>query len=285
MRKIPGKIAAINDLSGYGRCSLSVMMPVISACGYQCCPVPTAVLSSSNDFKHPFVCDMTCEMPSYIEKWEDLRLNFEGIYTGYLNSYEQIDSVLRFLSSFKKENTVLLVDPVFGDNGKLSPRCNDELLRIYGEIIKNADIITPNLTEAMFLAGIPYEECPSEDTIDEVAKRLFKMGTRSVIITGLKKGELCCTYIYEGKEKSIVSAPLCPQERTGTGDMFASIVLSKYLDGLSLKEASQEASSFISLVLQFTYEHKVPQNQGICFEPYFYRLSPYYNASNEKENF
>ena len=285
MRKLPGKIAAINDLAGYGRCSLAVMLPAISACGYQCCPVPTAVLSTSNDFCLPFVHELTHELPGYIEHWEQLGLGFNGIYSGYLSSADQISSVLRFLSSFRTKDTVLLVDPVLGDQGRISPRCSKELMSQYKLLIQQADIITPNLTEALYLAGKPYEACPAEETIDAAAQTLLSAGPGNVIITGIKKDALCCTYLYEPHEKHIIFTPYCPQERTGAGDLFASILLSKYLDGFSLKDAAEKASVFLSTVLQYTYEQKVPRNQGICFEPFLNLLSPYGNphSLNVKE--
>ena len=283
MRKLPGKIAAINDLAGYGRCSLAVMLPVISACGYQCCPMPTAVLSSSNDFAGPFVRELTDEMPRYMDHWENLGLAFDGIYSGYLSSPEQMDSVQRFVTAFRKPDTVVLVDPVFGDHGRASPRCNADLLRRYRELLRQADMITPNLTEACYLADRPFEEDLAEASIDEVGRRLQAIGPRHVILTGIRRGDRCCTYLYTEEEKHIVSAPYCTQERTGAGDLFASILLSKYLDGCTLVEAAEQAAEFLSRVLQYTYEQRVPQNQGICFEPFLGQLVPGNDAETKKE--
>lgn len=274
MIKIPGRIGAINDLSGFGRCSLSLMLPVISACGYQCCPVPTAVLSTSNDFKSPFLRELTEDMPDYISHWEGLGLKFQGIYSGYFSSPRQIAHAVRFAESFRKEETVFLVDPVMGDRGKISPRCNEDFMRGYYDLLAKADIVTPNLTEALYLTEIPYVEFPAEDTIDRAARRLMEAGPSQVVITGIRKEDRSLTYLYSGSERQIVSVPYCPQERTGTGDLFASILLCKYLDGKSLGEGAQLAAEFISEVLTGTMKLGVPVNEGICFEPFLGRLCP-----------
>lgn len=276
MKKLPGKIAAINDLAGYGRCSLSVILPVISACGYQCCPVPTAVLSSTDGVKGFFLHDLTDQMPSYISHWESLGLQFDGIYSGYLGSPGQIDSVLRFLKSFRREESVLLVDPVLGDQGMVGSNCTGELIDRYYQLISKADIITPNITEAFFLTQKEYEESPAEETLDILGKRLLSLGPNTVVITGLKKEEYVLNLIYTASGKSIVSSPYCRQERIGTGDLFASILLSKLLDGIAVKDAVQFAADFVSQTLSFSLEQQVPQEEGICFEPFLGLLSPYY---------
>ena len=277
IKKIPGRIAAINDLSGFGRCSLSLMMPVISACGYQCCPVPTAVLSSTNDIAVPFQRELTEDMEPYMKQWKKLNLHFDGIYSGYFSSPEQMALASRFMELFLEENTVLLVDPVMGDHGYISPRCSEKFVQGYYDLIRHAHIITPNLTEALYLTGIPYQAEPEEKTIDTAAQRLLQAGPAHVVITGIRKGNECRTYVYGEQGKQVVSAAYCPQERTGTGDMFASILLSKYLDGMELQAAVQQAASFISDTLACTAELGVPVSEGICFEPYLCRLSPYRN--------
>jgi pyridoxine kinase len=152
------KIAVVNDISGIGRCSVAVALPIISAMKIQCCPLPTAILSAHTGFSSFFFDDYTPHMRDYMNSWKELNLQFDGICTGFLGSKEQIDVVVEFLENFKTKNTIVMVDPVMGDYGQLYSTYTQEMCDEMKKLIKYADVMTPNLTEACRLLDIPYPE-------------------------------------------------------------------------------------------------------------------------------
>ena len=275
------RLAAINDLAGFGRCSLSVMMPVISACGNQCCPVPTAILSSTDGISGFSMKDLTDDLSVYLRQWKQLKLSFDGIYTGYLSSARQVETALSFLQDFSRPDTCILVDPVLGDQGIVGSNCTDQLIKEYHSLIARADFITPNLTEAFFLCGLPYQEYPDERTLDLMGEMLLSKGPKAVIITGIKHETSIDTYLFERDQKNRISSPRCPQERIGTGDLFSSIFLSSVLQGDSFVASAKKASDFIAKALFFSEEQNIPVEEGICFEPFLGQLSPYFTQRSE----
>ena len=152
------KIAVINDMSGFGRCSIAVSMPIISAMKVQCCPVPTSIFSNHTGFPEFFFEDYTAKMQPYIDNWKKLGLEFDGIQTGFLGSEQQIEIVKRFISDFRTERTTVIIDPVMGDHGKPYPTYTDELCQAMKQLVGYADILTPNLTEACILTDTPFHE-------------------------------------------------------------------------------------------------------------------------------
>lgn len=191
------KIAVINDLSGFGRCSIAVALPLISHLGIQCCPLPTAVFSDHTGFESFYVKDFTDSMEPYMAEWKKLDLEFEGILTGFLGSVRQIDLVEKFLKEFTTDRTTVIVDPVMGDYGKLYATYTDELCRGIGRLVQYADILTPNVTEACILTGTPYQEHFTEAELLALAQRLCDQGPERVVITGVSRGSYLEYYCYE----------------------------------------------------------------------------------------
>ena len=172
------RIAAIHDLSCFGRCSLTIALPVLSAMGCQCCPLPTALLSAHTGFPGNTFLDLAAEMGRIAEHWAAMDLQFDAIYSGFLGSADQVDTVARFFDTFKKSDTAVIVDPVMGDHGTAYRTCTPELCRGMRVLAENSDVITPNLTEAALLLDRPYEEIRQSDTY-EVVRRLSLGGRRS----------------------------------------------------------------------------------------------------------
>lgn len=267
------KIAVINDLSGFGRCSIAVELPIISAMKIQCCFVPTAVFSNHTGFQSFFLEDFTDKMRSYMDEWRKLELHFQGICTGFLGSPEQIAIVSDFLRDFKEKDTVVIVDPVMGDYGKMYPTYSMETCLKMRELIPLADIITPNLTEACILAGIPYEEKWSRKKLLWLAQNLSAMGPEKVVITGIIQGEFIANYCYEkGKEPCMFRTVKAGTQRSGTGDIFASIVAADAVNGVSFEQSVKKAGRFIKKCIVKSIEMGIPLTDGVCFEEFLHNL-------------
>ncbi len=263
------KIAAINDFCGFGRCSLTVSLPIISAMKIQCCPVPTSIFSNHTGYESFYYTDYTDHMDAYIREWKKLDLRFEGILTGFLGSPEQIGIVRRFLREFKEENTVTVVDPVMGDNGKLYPTYPNELAEQMATLVPFADILTPNLTEACILTETEYKEDMSGDELTEICEKLCAMGPRSIVISGLERGDYLENFIFEhGKEPHVIRERKAGPCRAGTGDVFSSVIAADSVNGVDFPDAVRHASSFIAKVLRRTVEMGLPSADGICFEEF-----------------
>lgn len=267
------KIAVINDLSGFGRCSIAVELPIISAMKIQCCFVPTAVFSNHTGFQSFFLEDFTDKMRSYMDEWRKLELHFQGICTGFLGSPQQIAIVTDFLKDFKEKDTIVIVDPVMGDYGKMYPTYSMETCLKMRELIPLADIITPNLTEACILTGIPYEEKWSRKKLLWLAKTLSAMGPEKVVITGIIQGEFIANYCYEkGAEPRIFRTIKAGTQRSGTGDIFASIIAADAVNGTAFEQSVRKAGRFIKKCILKSIEMGIPLTDGVCFEEFLHTL-------------
>lgn len=263
------KIAVINDFSGFGRCSIAVSLPVISALKIQCCPLPTSVFSNHTGFESFYSMDFTEHMNAYINEWEKLRLKFDGILTGFLGSPEQLEIVRGFLERFKNENTVTVIDPVMGDYGKLYPTYSSHLVEKMSSLVPYADILTPNLTEACILTETDYHPDIDEDELIEMCEKLSGMGPKKIVISGLESGENLDNFVYEaGKSAVTVRQHKVGACRSGTGDVFSSIIAADAVNGLNLTASVCHASSFIAKALRRTLELGLPKTDGICFEEF-----------------
>ncbi len=268
---IQKKIAVINDLSGYGRCSLTVSLPIVSAMGIQCCPIPTAILSNQTEYPNYFFKDCTEYLEEYIDNWEKLNLVFDGIATGFLGSREQINIVKDFIERFSCSN--VLVDPVMGDNGKIYDTYTEEMCLAMKDLVSVATIVTPNLTEACILTDIPYSTEMDEDILLEIASKISDMGPQYTIITGIIEEEQLCNYIYcEDGNYTYYKTPIIKPNRPGTGDVFASVVIGDIINGHSPYEAVSKASDFISMCLESSSNFNIPINDGVCFEKHLREL-------------
>lgn len=262
------KIAVINDLSGMGRCSLTVSLPIISHMGIQCCPVPTAILSNHTGYPTYYFDDYTDHLADYTAQWKNLGFAFDGIVTGFLGSASQIQIVRDFLNTFRGNDTKVIVDPVMGDHGKLYATYTEELCREMRGLVETADITTPNLTEACSLAGIPYKESGwHRRELQEIAHRILELGPDKVVITGIPQGEFIANYVCErGKSPRMLRTHRVGTGRPGTGDVFASIIAADSVNEVVFEQSVRKASGFVKKCIQLSMELEVPSNDGVCFE-------------------
>ena len=263
------KIAVINDFSGFGRCSLTVALPIISAMGIQCCALPTAIFSNHTGYDDFFFDDYTDKMESYFEFWKKLGLRFEGIVTGFLGSKHQIKIVERFLREFTSENSVVVIDPIMGDNGKLYATYTKEMCHELKHILPMADILTPNLTEACILTDTPY----SNDTVFtykqliHIASSLCSGRTKKVVITGIPDGNMLNNLVYEANGSSCLLATVkIGEDRAGTGDVFSSIIAADAVNKVDFATSVKKAGDFIVKAVKKSIELDLPTQDGVCFE-------------------
>ncbi len=268
------KIAVINDISGFGRCSVAVSLPIISYLGVQCCPIPTSIFSNHTGFPQYFFDDYTDRMEEYINNWKKLGLQFEGIATGFLGSARQIRIVKKFIKEFSKQDTLVIVDPVMGDYGKLYSTYTEELCEEMKELVKMADITTPNLTEACNLTGTPYKHVDwRKKELFAMAEKVAALGPSKVVITGILQGEFIANYIYEkGAEPKIIRTHKVGTERSGTGDVFASIIAADAVKGVPFGRSVRKASGFVKKCILKSIELEIPKTDGVCFEEILYQL-------------
>lgn len=272
------RVAAIHDMSGFGRCSLTVAIPVLSAMGAQVCPLPTAYLSTHTaDFEGFTLLDMTDQFEPVSNHWASLGLAFDAIYSGFLASAKQIDLIRGFIARFAKPDTVVLVDPVMGDAGKPYRTYTPEMCARMGTLADDATVITPNLTEASLLLGKPYESAPKDEKgTREWLHLLSKNQTRSVVITGVSfDGKTIGSVSYDAKNGEIryAMAEWLGTFVHGTGDLFASVLLGGLLKGRSLGDACQAAADFVHDSIALYLKDGTPLREGVPFEAILNKLS------------
>ena len=269
MEKRPARVAAIHDLSGFGRCSISVILPVLSAMGVQVCPVPTAVLSShTGGLGDPVIRDLTDYIEPALRHYQSLGVEFEAVYTGFLGSGEQVDCCLEFFKAYPK--ALKIVDPVMGDNGRPYRTCTPELRRRMSELAAAADIITPNITEAAMLLEESYPAAPlTRSEAKSMLLRLSHMGPKRVVITGaeLAQGGLA-SLGYDGENGSFWYVPCeyIPVHYPGCVDIYASVLLGAELSGASLPIAMARAAAFTELCVKTTYSYGSDPRYGVMLE-------------------
>lgn len=268
------KIAVINDMSGFGKCSITVELPIISAMGIQCCPLPTAIFSNHTGYESFFWEDYTDKMEAYQREWEKLGLEFDGVCTGFLASRQQIQIVRQFLERFKKDKTIVVIDPVMGDYGELYPTYQRETGEELRKLLPFADILTPNLTEACVLTGTKYKEQMSEKEIIFLADELSKMGPEKIAITGIDRGEKIANLCYEkGKEPVFIESEKIGISRAGTGDIFCSMLSADAVKGVEFQTSVAKTTDFIKTCIARTTELQIPEQDGVCFEEFLARLA------------
>lgn len=264
---IQKKIAVINDMSGYGRCSIAVSLPVISKLKVQCCPVPTAIFSNHTGYEHYFFDDYTEKMPEYIRNWKLLGLEFSGIYSGFLGSDAQIDIVENFIRDFRTEQTLVIIDPVMGDYGKAYATFTPTLCKSMKRLVQYADILTPNLTEACILTDTPYKENWRKKEIRELAVKLMEMGPSKVVITGIVQGSYIANYVCDEKKcEHFLRTIRVGTQRCGTGDLFASIIAADAVNGVDFAVSVKKASNFVKKCIEKSMELEIPVTDGVAFE-------------------
>lgn len=275
MENIVKKVAAIHDLSGFGRSSLTSIIPILSSMKVQVCPVPTAVLSShTGGFEGYSFLDLTDYMEQHIAHWKSLNLEFDCIYSGFLGSPKQMKIVADFIDFFGHKNNLTVVDPVLGDNGKLYGTMNNEMVEEMKKLISKADIITPNFTEVTFLLNKPYKKEISEAEVKEWLVELANMGPKIVIATSVPdenshKADRKTNVIAYDKENDVfwkVSCKYIPASYPGTGDAYTSVVIGSLLQGDSLPIAIERGGQFITQCILASYGFKYPNREGVLLE-------------------
>ena len=262
------RVAAIHDLSCFGRCSLTIALPVLSAMGCQCCPLPTALLSAHTGFTGGSFLDLTEEMQRIADHWARIDIHFDGIYSGFLGSAAQIGTVRQFITRFRGTGLVV-IDPVLGDHGQAYRTCTPELCNGMRRLAESADIITPNLTEASLLLEQSYETIQAIDPA-EIVRRLSLEGRRSVVLTGYSTGDgqtgaLC----FDRADGSIqaVQVQRVPRDFSGTGDLFTSVLTGVMVKGVPLIQAARTAADFVQSCAARTLAAGNTDGEGVDFEP------------------
>lgn len=265
------RIAAIHDLSGIGRTSLMAVIPILSTMGFNVCPLPTAILSNHSQYPDFSFLDLTEEMPRIIDQWEKLGVTFDAIYTGYMGSPRQIEIVCGFIERFRTADTLVVVDPVLGDNGHLYSKITQEMVEEMRRLACRADVLTPNLTEAFALLDRPYKtDCTTEELKDLIAE-LSEMGPDTVIITGVPvPGQSGLTSVIARSKSDLrtwkVTCPYLPAHYPGTGDSFTSVITGSLLQGDSLPIALDRAAQFILQGIRSTFGYRMDNRDGILLE-------------------
>jgi len=263
------RILTIQDISCFGKCSLTVALPLLSAMGIETAILPTAVLSTHTLFKG-FTCkDLSDQLVPITYHWKQEGITFDAIYTGYLGTEEEIDTVIRIIEEFRNENTLVIVDPAMGDNGKLYPAFNEHYAKKNADLCAVADIIDPNITEASFMTGLPYREEYSEDYVKEMLLALAKIGTKTPILTGVSLSEGKTGAMgYDTETKTFFSYQndRIPAAYHGTGDIFSSVLAGAFVLGLDRAEALKIAADYTAQTIAETLKNPGNPWYGVDFE-------------------
>lgn len=261
------KIAVINDFSGFGRCSIAVALPIISTLKIQCCPLPTSIFSNHTGFDSFFFDDYTDKMPLYINEWKKLGLQFDGITSGFLGSKKQIEIVTRFFKDFKTKENIIIVDPVMGDYGKIYATYTKEMCEEMKKLVQYADIITPNITELCILTDTPYQEKWKISELEKMTEELAEKGPEKIVVTGIVQKEFIANFCYEkGKSPKILRCHRVGTQRSGTGDVFSSIIAADAVNQVPFDKSVKKASNFIKKCILKSIEMDIPVTDGVCFE-------------------
>jgi len=273
------RVAVVNDLSGFGRCSLTVSIPILSAMGIQVCPLPTAVLSAHTGYPNPVVRDFTDDMEGFLAHWERLELAFDCGYTGYLGNERQADILEPFLRRLRDKGALRLVDPAMADNGRLYSSCSPALIPAMARLVSLATVATPNLTEACLLTGGDYAavmQAPDHrSVVEQMARQILDGGCGAVVITGVASGDFIenCVLADLDAAPVWVRGHCVDRHFAGTGDVFASVLCGWLLRGMPLVDAVEQATAFVYETTAATAQWQENGQDGIAFEPYLYKLN------------
>ena len=282
------RLAMINDIAGFGRCSTTVSLPVISVMKVQVCPVPTSVLSNHLGFPLCHFDDYTSHMRDYINVWNELGLTFDGLYCGFLGNEEQIDIVREFVEMFRPP--LFLLDPVMGDHGRAYSSITETHVQKMKELLPLADIITPNITEACLLTGTPWKDgewtlqelsglcerladiCQQESVTSGEASTGTTANGASIVITGIRQGDSLVNFLWDDGVYTTYATPIAGASRPGTGDIFASILAADAVRGETLLTSVQKAANFVGLCIAGSEKAGTPVQEGVVFEKYLAAL-------------
>lgn len=263
------RIVTIQDISCVGKCSLTVALPIISAMGIETTVIPTAVLSTHTAFKNFTYRDLTNDLPKIANHWKQEKFDFDGIYTGYLGSIEQIDMLKEFFKQFKTSENFIFVDPVMADNGKLYAGFDTNFVKEMKKLCKMADIIVPNLTEASYMVEKEYKEIYSEEEIKNMLIELSNLGPKYVVLTGVsfKDNELgVMSYNKENNKFFTYFKEKVPAKYHGTGDIFASTLVGAITNNNTLEEGLKIAVDYVWETINDTYKTNKEDAYGVNFE-------------------
>ena len=282
------RLAMINDIAGFGRCSTTVSLPVISVMKVQVCPVPTSVLSNHLGFPLCHFDDYTSHMRDYIKVWNELGLTFDGLYCGFLGNEEQINIVREFVEMFRPP--LFLLDPVMGDHGRAYSSITETHVQKMKDLLPLADIITPNITEACLLTGTPWKDgewtmqelsglcerladiCQQESVTSGEASTGTTANGASIVITGIRQGDSLVNFLWDDGVYTTVSTPIAGASRPGTGDIFASILAADAVRGETLLTSVQKAANFVGLCIAGSEKAGTAVQEGVVFEKYLAAL-------------
>ncbi|MDL2248178.1 pyridoxamine kinase [Tyzzerella sp. OttesenSCG-928-J15] len=275
------RIMAINDISCYGRCAMTVALPILSAAGHECAIMPSAILSTHLAYPNPPSYSMTKQMGEITAHLSSINVEFDAISVGYLDNLEQIDKVIEFLNTFKSENTFVMADPTMADHGKMygNPAYNGAFIEGMGKIVKRSAITVPNITEAAFLCNIAYEKPPyTKKYVETLLNGLINLGPEMAVVTGIifddeQIGSACIL-----KDSGKISYSFAKQYKgrfIGTGDIFAAALMGALLNDIELCEAVEIATNFVSFAIEKTLKINTKDSMAINFEqslPEYMRL-------------
>ena len=269
------KVLTIQDISCLGKCSTTVALPIISAMGVETVILPTAVLSTHTMFKNFTVKDLMDQLVPITDHWKAEGVKFDAIYTGYLGSAEEIEIVKKIFDEFKTEDTLIFIDPVMADNGKLYPAFDEAYAKENAVLCGKADIIVPNITEACFMTDTEYKEVYDEEYVKTLLGKLAKLGAKKVVLTGVSLSEgKTGVYGYDTETDQYFTYQNDRVDAMfhGTGDIFASVSVGALTRGLSLDQAFKLAADYTADTIKTTIENPEKPWYGVDFEPVIPKL-------------
>ena len=261
------RIAAVHDLCGYGKCSLGVAIPVLSAAGCDVCPVPTSLFSAHTKFPTWHMHDTTDMLTPYLDAWQEEGIVLDAVYSGFLGAPEQVGAIQRLYQEHPR--ALRIVDPVMGDGGKRYPTYTPELCAAMGDLVDGADVLTPNLTEASILTGIEYAGQEVDDAyVDRLLDALLEMGAKHVVLKGIVHGDGLIRNVVAGQEveQDEIASELLPYMLHGTGDLYASALLAAIMAGRDLYASVEFAGTLVRDAMRVTREQPDYEVRGVRFE-------------------
>ena len=264
------RVAAVHDLCGYGKCSLGIAIPVLSAAGIDVCPVPTSLFSAHTKFPKFYMHDTTAMLGDYLDAWQEEGVELDGIYSGFLGSAEQVGAIRRLYREYP--GALRIVDPVMGDGGEKYPTYTDEMCEAMKGLVDSADVLTPNLTEAAILTGVAYAGQNVDDAhVGRTVDALLEMGAKSVVLKGIvRPGEKAIrNYVAVAGEDGApeeVASELLPFMLHGTGDLFASGLTAAIFCGRNLRAAVEFAGTLVRDAMAITRAQPNYELRGVSFE-------------------
>lgn len=261
------RIAAVHDLCGYGKCSLGIAIPVLSAAGCDVCPVPTSLFSAHTRFPKWYMHDTTSMLEPYLDAWQEEGIELDAVYSGFLGAPEQVGAIKRLFREYP--GALRIVDPVMGDGGEPYPTYTPELCAAMGELVDGADLLTPNLTEAAILTGVAYEgQDVSLEFVRKTIDALLQKGAKNVVLKGIVHGDGLIRNYVAGQDVELaeVSGELLPYMLHGTGDLYASALLATLMAGKSLLRSVEFASTLVRDAMRVTSEQPDYEVRGVSFE-------------------